>query len=101
MSEMVERVARAVAAADWRAEIDEASEPERWLEAAIAYDLTNDNGRFRYDEIARAAIEAMREPTEAMIDAGYAVGYSPDPLPTDLVWRAMIDAALPNDIEKR
>lgn len=48
---------------------------------------------------ARAAIEAMREPTEAMVEAdmplgGYGFGddvYSADPKE---VWQAMIDAAL-------
>ena len=39
-------------------------------------------------EIARAAIEAMREPTEAMIDAA-----DPFELPRE-IWPAMIDAAL-------
>jgi hypothetical protein len=43
---------------------------------------------------AIAAIEAMREPTEAMVNAGYDVGYSPDPLPCDAVWKDMIDAAI-------
>jgi hypothetical protein len=43
---------------------------------------------------ADAAIKAMREPTEAMVNAGYNVGYSPDPLPCDAVWKAMIDAAI-------
>ncbi len=46
------------------------------------------------DAFARAAIGAMREPTSAMVSAGYDVGYSPDPLPCDDVYRAMIDEAL-------
>jgi hypothetical protein len=50
--------------------------------------------RDRYLDRADAAIEAMREPTEAMVNAGYDVGYSPDPLPCDAVWKAMIDAAI-------
>lgn len=46
--------------------------------------------------VARAAIAAMREPTEAMLSAADFAGpdrYEPDGT-TDAVWRAMIDAAL-------
>lgn len=48
---------------------------------------------------ARAAIEAMREPTDAMVDAGFDAGddtvqgYSENADPQD-TWQAMIDAAL-------
>ena len=96
--DMIAKVARAVATADWRAEIEEWAEPERWLVAADAYDLTNNNGRFRYDLIARAAIEAMREPTETMLKAGDLPGWD-DSVSIGLsgeVWQAMIDAALPS-----
>ena len=62
MSEMVERVARAIAAAnranDWD-KIDENDVCDR------GYLLRRD-----YLALARAAIEAMREPTEQMIEAG-------------------------------
>ena len=47
-----------------------------------------------WSAIGRAAIAAMREPTEAMVSAGYGVDYSPDPLPCDKVWQGMIDEAL-------
>jgi hypothetical protein len=43
--------------------------------------------------LARAAIEAMREPTKEMGEAGFETlkwGESP----SDVVWQAMIDAAL-------
>ena len=50
---------------------------------------------------ARAAIEAMRTPTEAMEDAGYTrdafrAGTQPGSLDyrPDYIWQAMIDAAL-------
>jgi len=43
-----------------------------------------------YEDYARAAITAMREPTPAMVKAGYERGGSPR---AD-IWRAMIDAAL-------
>lgn len=91
MSEMVERVARSIATADWRNEIDQYREPARWDRAEDAYDLTNNNGRFQYDQIARAAIEAMRNYTDAMYEAGEEVGgYDV----THVTWEAMIDAAL-------
>lgn len=46
-----------------------------------------------YESDARAAIEAMREPTVRMVQAGWAVnGYRGDM--TSAEWSAMIDAAL-------
>lgn len=70
MSELVERVARAIAAC-------------------------NTMGG---EEVARAAIAAMREPTEVMKCAGVSRGgghHSDDgPGGTGAIWSAMIDAAL-------
>jgi hypothetical protein len=64
MSTMIERVSRAIAEAD----------------SAAA----------TYDELARAAIEAMTEPTEAMINARFRVlGQG-----GQAEWQAMIRAAL-------
>ena len=70
MSEMVERVARAV-------------QP-----------IADPGGHWTTcEDIARAAIEAMREPTEGMIQAGWTTnGYRGDM--TKAEWSAMIDAAL-------
>jgi hypothetical protein len=62
---MIERAARAIADAQ------DVSEPF-------------DN----YEEMARAAIAAMREPTEAMLEA------SPVSGPVSIIWQNMIDAAL-------
>lgn len=46
-------------------------------------------------KIARAAIEEMRVPTEAMVDAGWdADGYDRYAATKDDTYRAMIDAAL-------
>ena len=45
-------------------------------------------------EIARAAVEAMREPTRAMCDAGDATAEYWDCLDADTTWIAMIDAIL-------
>ena len=81
MSEMVERIAIAVCEADGCL----------WSEAT---DL--DKGLYR--DTARAAIAAMREPTDAMIGQGYgyAISYEDEGVvesPSE-VWRAMIDEAL-------
>lgn len=72
MSEMVERVARAVA------EFNEFS----WEHCAQSH----------WIDLARAAIEAMREPTEEMIRVG--VKYDHECAEADGIYRAMIDAAL-------
>lgn len=68
--DMVERVARAL--------------------AKLSDDLGYDEGKWRYcEQDARAAIGAMREPTEAMLEANIAM------YPFSAVaWRGMIDAAL-------
>jgi hypothetical protein len=78
-TEAVERVARALwdAAGDLR-------DPERW-------DETSERFRDDYRRRARAAIAALREPTEAMILAGVHHDNMGDMAGR---WRAMIDAAL-------
>jgi hypothetical protein len=77
MNEMIERVARAIAA-----------DNENW-----PYDRRPWSEQRYLLERARAAIEAMREPTEAMKAAAKpfrkGVGEEPGGL-----WHAMIDAAL-------
>lgn len=50
-----------------------------------------------YSSTARAAIEAMREPSEEMIAAAdrvHDLATAGDPVLPDYVWHAMIDAAL-------
>lgn len=78
MSEMVERVARAIALADLDPETRAAVDPDVWFVAESYYAL------------ARAALEAMREPTQDMLLA--------DPRRdmdlSEESWAAMIDAAL-------
>jgi len=49
------------------------------------------------EQLARAAIAALREPTEAMLEAGLEAHYDPDDWrirELGTTWRAMIDAAL-------
>ncbi len=73
MNEMIERVAQAIGAAHER-------------DAPILVAL---------EELARAAIAAMREPTEAMVDAGWpraARIWRQEML--QATWREMIDASL-------
>lgn len=77
MSEMVERVAAAIA--------------NYWLEIGFDPSLPDEGA-------ARAAIQAMREPTDAMkiaaLDATFDVGDVP------IIWQAMIDAALKENSSK-
>ena len=84
MSEMVERVAKAIYEAG----------PDGYVwESAAPYWLNE------YRDLARAAIAAMREPSVEMEKAG-ARGISacftpePDDPPALAAWRAMVDAAL-------
>jgi hypothetical protein len=87
---MVERVARAICAKDWLND-------EAW--AAIS-EIT----RERFRRQARAAIEAMRTPTEAMINAGGCFEVPQDDYNEDVggyaaegAYILMIDAALSHD----
>ena len=86
MSEMADRVARALCAAD---QVQSCEGDSRCI-----------NGdQCPYPVLARAAIEAMREPTEAMIDAAYfPAGESGDSSVSRAdakeTWRSMISAAL-------
>jgi hypothetical protein len=86
MSEMIERVAKAI----WdqeRKQPDCGHRPD--------WEVLNVTAADAYRAKAKAAIEAMREPTDQMIDDGYeAGGYTPDPSDVPAAFRAMIDAAL-------
>lgn len=77
-SDMVERVAKALA----RHEFGDFDETWFGHEAFMG----------DYRELARAAIAAMREPTEAMLEAAFAkTGYRTT---AEEHWQLMIDAAL-------
>lgn len=82
MSEMVERVARATYEA--RPYGDEHA-------GDLIWDRLEDGWKDRHRDMARAAIEAMREPTDAMVDAAYGRERTGTERGN---WRAMIDAAL-------
>ena len=70
MSEMIERVAEAIAARE-----------------ALMYP-----SHFDAKALARAAIEAMREPTEEMVSASYGPRWAENEIEDK--WGRMIDAAL-------
>jgi hypothetical protein len=82
---------------------------ERAMQALMAADPTQalfertDRGSLRYNGVAdqvRAVLEALREPSEVVIEAGTEPfdwgpggGWGPDPN-AEAVWKAMIDAIL-------
>lgn len=87
-NEMIERVARALTlheGSDPDGPTTIADRPKRWMLVI---------------EDARAAIEAMREPTEAMVAHAHEefdlapFGIFPGPFTLEKVWRAMVDEAL-------
>ena len=80
MSEMIERVARTLC---MQLQIDEGFSAESAARAATSNMWKN------YRNAARMAIEAMREPTQAMLQALNNCGGD-----TDAIWPAMIDEAL-------
>ena len=83
MSEVVERVAAAL----WGIS---GGDEDAW-----AWDECPEEQRAGYRIHARAAIEAMREPTESMWAAGDdLVPFGPDVADPSAVYRAMIDEAL-------
>ena len=99
---MIERVARAI----YETWAQEKGAEADWPLVCEAVATTNEQEFPALHETyslaineARAAIEAMREPTDAMVDAGFDAGddtvqgYSENADPQD-TWQAMIDAAL-------
>ena len=76
MTTMIERVARAMA---------KAASPLPW-------EMGDEEWRNDVRTKARAAIEAMREPDEAMLVAG--VNFRERNARTEQIWQAMIDEAL-------
>lgn len=90
MSEMIDRVAKAICDA------------ENGIWNSLIGDWHTRISREKYSAMARAAIEAMREPTVAMEDAPYEASldiywsYNADGRPgsSEDVWRIMVDAAL-------
>lgn len=91
MPEMVERVARAVMEADDRASAEAEGAANGYPPAISDWAVF----------VARAAIAAMREPTEAMRLAGEQVGDYPwDGSKPNRIFTAMIDAAIYSEGER-
>ena len=87
MAEMVEKVAAAIWALQRDTDCNDYS--QLWDGRGSAKELAR--------EMARAAIEAMREPTEAMRAAKDAIDMGAG---TDGIWPAMISAALSDPKEE-
>lgn len=93
MSEMIERVARAILL--------------KIVQRRDAWERASPNNREWYRSCARAAIATMREPTETMVMSNGAITGRDDAghglTERDAVrsWRAMIDAALAQGIAAR
>jgi hypothetical protein len=85
MSEMVERVAKAMA--ETLLQDTPPTPPVDWY--ALTEEVADE-----YRAAARAAIEAMREPTKAMEDGARGLGAYHGGGSADVVWVSMIDMAL-------
>lgn len=85
MTTMIERVARGIwerhRQIDISARFTSWEDAKEWQRTAAA-------------EFARAAILAMREPTEGMVNAGYGTDDAIQGHDCAAIWRLMIDAAL-------
>jgi hypothetical protein len=96
MSEMVEKVARAIWAERVRACAENGVGLEAWGEGAFFVADAGEQSVSLMNNIlgeARAAIEAMRTPTEAMLEAGANI-YDGDMDKQARAYRAMIYAAM-------
>jgi hypothetical protein len=86
---MVERVARALFETEW----SPAAERHEG-KARLDWEKEWPNSREYWLNSARAAMAAMRDPTDAMCAAGSSASTSVRPEGVPLIWRGMIDAAL-------
>jgi hypothetical protein len=77
---MIERVARAIAATLYRPQPDMSGD---------VWKAVGTERKRKCEDVARAAIAAMREPTKAMLKVG-----PPFPYMDEYVWKTMIDEAL-------
>lgn len=84
---MIERLANAI----YAVEGNEIKEPGESVFRAKRLDEEDEEMQALYFEYASAALAEMREPTEAMGNAGYAVGHEEAP---NSYYEAMIDAAI-------
>lgn len=103
MGEMIERVAKAIdphAFADWQRRFDyEMGKSGDAIEAKAFADWGGGSRKSEALEKALAAIEAMRQPDDAMVEQGGRQQASDRGGP-DSIWRAMIGAALSRSTSK-
>jgi len=64
------------------------------LNISVWHSALSSRDRNEYRKVARAAIEAMREPTKEMLEAGQKAWASDPQKKVATLYRAMIDAAL-------
>jgi hypothetical protein len=83
MNEMIERVAKAL--------LEDKFPPNVGI--ALRWDQMNAYERSAWMRAARVAIETMREPTEAMLNAAGSLGFCREEDVIE-IWGPMIDAAL-------
>lgn len=88
MSEMVDRVARAIGAECVKTNPRKFSVNWPWL------DISDGDAALDLPTVASAAIEAMREPTEAMVEASNREWDGRMSHRSSGAWQAMIDKAL-------
>jgi hypothetical protein len=88
---MIERVAKALCAQAVANDRDDGGKL-----GLVEWDLCEEGGRMDYRSEARAAIAAMRKPTDAMVEAGQATECEHGEMNCGAAaaWQAMIDAAL-------
>lgn len=99
----IEQVARAIAPDLWES-FDNHCGIKRWNDEEVAVAKANNSSIRKTIWQARAAIEAMREPTDAMVESGFdyderelkiRLGRAPTPEECQAAeYSAMIDAAL-------
>lgn len=91
MTTMIERVARAMFEHD---QLSDEAKLDEWDD-----DWIGPQGREQYMSLARAAVAAMREPTDAMVKAGR-IYHADKRNSVNRVWKKMIDAELRDAADK-
>lgn len=101
MTNMIERVARAIARANGDEFANAFKSKDRWIAkrgmSGGRFRDVNEPTQVDYLDMAEAAIKAMREPTDEMVTAGFLLC---DEEGTRIIWTDMIDAALTQKIEE-
>lgn len=86
MNEMIERVVRAIIES-----LNDSMDPHV---RPLTYEEVINDSRHGIVQAAKAAIVAMREPTDEMIRVGSAIIVTDDISQAEFTWQRMVDAAL-------